>query len=285
MSKSNWQKSMKNVSLYDSRRHKKQRFSCEVAISKIDENRLKVFQNNELRYYNLLVEMLQNRARIYPQSLINLTPEQIKLFGGLAFASQSLKELQAGQEPHPRLVPLQNLWTKSNYKNKFTPDLELLYNTVGIKLLLDPNTREFMALELLRFFTEQANAFSSAVNSEKTEIAYKVTPQTLHSVDITQKRHNQLPRKSVSWRWDTKNESSYVKTPYTFDELEIPGLNLNEDIEWDLMIIHQLPGKVPLWDTPWIVEFQKSSTKYLIKYLDLVNPKAGSAFSAAMRRR
>jgi hypothetical protein len=285
MAQSNWQKSMKNVSLHDNKRYKRQRYSCEVQLSKVDENRLKIFQSNELKYYNTLVSLLQNKARVYPASLTSLTQEQIKLFAALAFSGDSLVALKKGGDPSPRVAPFKDLWTVNISKAFIKSDMELLFDAAGTKVVLDPNTREAMASELLEFFIEQAHAFSSSVNSDKIEMAFKIAPQTLNTVELTQKRHNQLPKKSLNWVWDHQNECSLVKTPYTTQPLKITGINLNEDVDWDLLIIHQQPGVLLQWNTPWLVEFQKSSMRYQIKYLDMVNPNAGAAFNVAKKRR
>ena len=285
MAQSNWQKSMRNVSLSENKKFKRQRYSCELEISKIDQNRLKIFQSNELKYYNNLVDLLQNKARVYPNSLTTLTQDQIKLFAALAFSGDSLIELKKGKEPSDRVAPFKSLWTDPQNKAYIKSDMELLFDAAGKKIILDPNTKEAMASELLVFFIDQAHAFSSAISSEKIELAFKISPQTLNTVELIQKRHNQLPKKSLNWIWDSKNECSLVKTPYTVDPLKIQGINLNEDVDWDILLIHQQPGVLANWDTPWLAEFQKSSYKYLIKYLDMVHPHSGSAFFAAKNRR
>ena len=285
MAQSNWQKSMRNVSLRDNKKRKRQKYSCEIQLSKIDENRLKVFQINELKYYNTLVALLQNKARVYPSSLTSLTQDQIKFFAALAFSGDSLLALKKGAKPHPRVAPFKDLWTVDVSKSYIKSDMEMLFDAAGTKIALDPNAKEAMALELLEFFIEQAHAFSSAVYSDRIDMAFKIAPQMLNTVDLNQKRHNQLPKKSLSWVWDSKNECSLVKTPYTVEPLKIQGINLNEELEWDLLLIHQQPGVIVQWDTPWLAEFQKSSMRYQIKYLDMVNPNSGSAFNIAKKRR
>ncbi len=285
MAKSNWQKSMKNVSLHENKKFKRQKYSCEIEISKVDENRLKIFQFNELQYYNNLINILQNRARIYSNSLTSLTQEQIKLFAALAFSGESLIELKKGKEPSPRTAQFKELWTVPNSKSYIKSDLEMVFEAAGKNIVLDPNAKEAMASELLQFFIDQAHAFASAISSEKFNMAFKFAPQTLNPMELTQKRHNQLPKKSLSWIWDSQNECTVVKTPYTIDPLKIYGVNLNEDVEWDLLLIHQQPGVLVNWNTPWLAEFQRSSSKYLIKYLDMVNPNAGLAFNVAKKRR
>lgn len=288
MNKNNWKQTSRNFGLNTSIRgnnKKKFRHSAEIQLSVIDQNRLKGFQVNELKYFNSLVEILQNRARVFPQTLIDLSPEQQKLLGLFANLGVTVKQLKSSEEIPSKLEPFREFWTNPGKKGYINPSLEILYNIAGNNILLDPNIKENMALELLGFFIEQAEAFSNTVNSSKLDLSYKIAPQVINTVEITQKRHIQLPRKSTKTIWSTKDDCSYISTPYTTQPIKLENINLNEDLEWDLLMIHQTPGGFVSWNTPWLIELQKTNSKYLIKYLDMANPRAGSAFSAAARGR
>lgn len=277
---------MKNVSAGVSSRTRfaSNGFYSEVLVDQIDKNRLKYFFKLELEYYNNLLINFQNKNRLYKEIMAR-TPDILVRFLSIAI-SKGWNENQF-REKYPEYV--RNNVTKGANLGVFlnfldSEDYNRCHKFIVGYLLKNSDihvlTRKGMAEEMYKFFINQAKI----LQEEKSgEFLYKVSPPNIIPPDSSQKRHVQLKRDALQYRYSEEEDASYLSTPYTVREIKVPGWNIGK-ATWNMIIIHQTPNMIPLEDTPWVINFVKSKEEYLLRYLDNPNPDIGSAFRANMPR-
>jgi hypothetical protein len=154
-------------------------------------------------------------------------------------------------------------------------------NTNGVH----PEVRRNMALEMLRHYQEQSKIMTQGVpKSQREEFSHRAAMSFLESLDEIRKRHVQVPRSIVSVKWDEKEGHTTIRTPYTLKPIVLENFNLSEP-GWNLMILHQQPGSMITKNSPWLADFKKDSSGYLLRYVDQTNAYSGSAYHQAKRDR
>ena len=250
---------------------KKQSYNKKMnaVVTDSDAKRLNSFFRQELGFYNSLIDVFESRTRAFPKFIQSLTASQQKLFIEFVANGYSINDIL---NPDDFPVPLQGLkdevWRNGNIN--LNESFKMMLTQIGKdKWVISPETKRLMTKTIIDFFINQASILSNPLNSDLIEIAYKVPPANLCKQDITVKRHAQLPKKSITWKWDNDAQETLIYTPYTTKPIIIK-VNLNEFNGWNLMILKQESCKYyDLKDyTPWLVEF-KESGKYQLKYHDV----------------
>lgn len=263
-------------------RAKNQGFFVEVNISQIDKNRLKTFFVNELMFYNMMVEVFTNRNRLYSEIMARTQQNIVKTLFHSLLKGKNLNDFENMKNENEETVRFhKSVINDPNYDKCYRFIFEKALNS---RHLIVSDTKANMTKELFNFYINQANILSDISTKNSSSDFMRVAPSTLSVVETTQKRHVQLSKKAVSWVWDSENNRTILKTPYTTSGIYLNDLNLNEkNGDWNLIIIHQTPGKIPVESTPWVVNFIKTNeVYYLIKYLDMTHPFYGSSFYASL---
>lgn len=245
-----------------------------------DVTRARRFMNEELAYYNALAEHFNSIIRSQPENILLLTGEWEKLFGQLAYENVNPSKFRFAKpdcELSEGLEPFRSLLTGKDASGKrtLTETLIVLLEAAAKPGMVHPRTRRAMALEMLAYYREQAKAATQTIRTTvmgEVELSYKTSFATLEKLDDTRKRHLQIPREALKWKWDEVNKVMYLFTPYTANPIRVPGLHYLEDKPWNLLVLHQEGGRIATTNTPWKVELRNVPSGYMLKYVELANP-------------
>lgn len=294
MAQSNWQRSMKNVSLNNDNRGKSNRFSSrkwQIVInpSVHDKNMFNRFMKEELKYFNALSTAFSSRTRVFPENVLSIEGDYEKIYSIVAetqfIGIGSVKKSEREALP-PELEKYRAIVAGSEHEKRKIPEhMAVLFREVGTQAGLPKQVRKNMALEMLNFWKSQAKIhLQGSPKGFDSENAFRTTPETIDVMDDIRKRHLQLPKSCCRVIWDQKSECTKIFTPYSKNPILIENLDFTSgDNPWNYLIIHQEPGSIPRPSTPWIVDIRSTKQLYLLKYMDVVNPRAGAAFHSAQR--
>jgi hypothetical protein len=276
--------SLKNEVNYDSeekRRHWQSTWN--VDIDPHDKTRLQNYMNQELSFYNSLVESFTSRLRGQPETINLLIGDWEKIFSiccELSFNVEKLRNANENAELPKQLEPFRNilLGRDENKKRHLTELFIVMLEVCSAPGNIHPLTRRYMSLEVLRFYREQAkNAMQEIKVLGMDGTSYKNSFLNLEKFDNTRKRHLQIPKEIIKYNYDSVKKILKILTPYNSVPIEIPGFNNIDEKPWNVLVIHQQPGKVANHLTPWVVEFKNVPTLYLLKLVEVSNPYLSSA--------
>lgn len=291
MAKNTFERVMKNVNLKNDE-HKpartRDRISIEVVVDPSDKLLINNAMKNELHYYNTLVSHFASRIKSFPEHILSIDDrweEIYLLISETMFDVNQLYNMTKKEITLPtKFEPYRDLLLPKNQAGKIVLNERML-------LLVGPasgagnivaRTRKAIALEVLKFYKEQAKLAIQTVGGEDV---YRSAPETLLPVTLEQKKHIQLLRDSVSVTWDEVTECSMIKIPYANKPIKVPGFNLVEESFWNHLLIHQEPRNKITPSTPWLLELQNlKGSKYLVKYFESKRVDSGKVFHQAKRR-
>ncbi|NJO61620.1 MAG: hypothetical protein HC836_26240 [Richelia sp. RM2_1_2] len=302
MAQTTFEKTMRNVSISDDHKPRQQKFirrswQVEVTINQTEHSKLKAFMGMEVEYYNHIVSGLSSRMRTTPDAILEANEDLEKLYLLCAklgydpyphFLSRKLT-FEEGEEPvlPKELEPYRNLFFGVDGKGvrKFTDRIALMCQLFSPKLPILADVRRNIAKEVLTFYREQVKASMQSVPKNlQTEQLYKAAPQSLEILDNIRKRHLQIPKSAIKVYWNEEKEQTEFTIPYCGHKVIVPTMNFATDLtQWNLVILHQEPGSMPKLSTPWVLDIRHVLESYLIKYTDVRNAYAGSAFQQAKK--
>lgn len=242
-----------------------------IVVDPVDQNRLASFFRQELGLYNSLVEVFGSRSRGFPQSILNITPEQANLFCDLAKHNLNIRQLVKNPDEWPDSMMRHRhaVFDRLTQKPVLSEATLILFEAVGRdKWILIPETKRQMARAVIDFYQEQCEILANPQTSDIIEVAYKTAPTMLSTQDISNKRHVQIPRADIVYKYNNTEEHTEILTPLTTKPIIIPNLNLNEHKHWTNAIIKQESGRWVTPETPWVIDFKNTKHNYLLKYLD-----------------
>jgi len=297
MAQADWQRHLKNTALSENRNHsgrqnhKRRTWQYEIDLSQPSKNQLKNFITGEREYYNVLYHAFASRARTFPESVLSITGglEQVYLavaetgFGAVGPASRKKDcELPEAMEPLREFITGKG----EDGKRNITDRASILFEQIGCRSYMHSGVKRRMAKEFLDFYKAQAKLYLQKVPERLAEEqAFRVAPEALESLDDIRKRHIQIPKELTNVKWDEENERTLFYIPFIKEPIIVEGINFAEEKHWNYIIIHQLPGKMALGNTPWVITLRNVKQGYMLKYLDVTNPNAGAAFNVAKARK
>jgi len=274
-------------------------YTFEVNLTPGDKSKLSWCAEQERIYYNVMVDGLSARLASSPEIFMAFSEAELNLLGAVAENFYNLRLLMNRSGKHvpcegptgikfpTALEPFRKMiFAGEDGMGKFNiPErMTLIYELAAMAGKFLPSTRRAMAIELIKYFQNQskgATAFSNNIDRETGErYMFKTSFNSLTPLDRNQKRHVQLQRSAVRVSWNEQEEATYIRIPYIEHPIKIPTVNLVSAEAWNHVLIHQEPGKLALGNTPWVIELRKTDP-YLVKYVDFINPKRGSAHSIA----
>lgn len=292
--KHDFTKTMRNVQINDTddQRTKKRPsrdFSVMVELEPGDKLRYQGFMKQELAFYNSLINAFTSRTRTFPEHILALNEQWIKLFGQIAFEGKSIKHLERapadaqlteGMEIFRRYLVGQD----NEGQRYLTERMLTIMEAAASPGVVHPVVRRNLALEMVRFYKDQAVKFATPANQGNGDDLYKSTPEMLEPADLLKKRHLQMPRQMINVEWDEAKEQSLLRTAYVSNPIIIKNINLVENKDWTHIILHQEPNTVSRPSSPWFVDVKTLQVGYHIKYMDMPNPRTGQTFAIAKKR-
>lgn len=292
--KHDFTKTMRNVYVGDNddqRTQKRQArdFSITIELDATDKLRYQGFMKQELSFYNSLINAFSARTRTFPSHILELNEQWVRLYGQIAFEGKSIKHLERAPSDAP-LIPGLEAFRRYLVGNDaegnriLTERMLTIMDSASAAGTVHPVVRRNMALEMVRFHKEQASKFIAQPHHGNSEDVYRSAPEMLEPADIIKKRHLQMPRAMVKVEWDEKNECSLIYSAYCANPIKIPNINLTADANWTTLILHQEPNVVARPQSPWVIDVKNTQSQYLLKYLDVPNPRTGQTFAIAKKR-
>ena len=203
MAQTNWQKTMKNVTLSgeDRRskvRHSRDRWSFTIDIPWEDRSRYYHGFLSELNYFNNLVRAFTSRVKSAPETITGLSEEYERLFGDVAWTQTRLGPFINKRNPElpERMKQYEKLLTKVVANGDRMMNEQLVFFLEEVATFgagVHPLTRKNMVIEMIRFHKEQAKIYLQGVPKyQQEEMAFRTAPQMLEVSDSNRKRHMQL---------------------------------------------------------------------------------------------
>ena len=248
-----------------------------VDITPQQEKTLKGYINHETGFYNVLVEGLLSRLRTNPEFFTQLTEDQTKLFGKLCYMKYDVTQLTNKKSQDTQLPEILEPYRyilfgiKGDNEMGLSDKLQIFYKACSSHYIVHPTVREAMALEFLEWCSSQSSILKNKDYTQNQ--AYKHTPETLEKLSTLQKRHLQIPKKLITWKYDEQDEVTKIYIPHIKSPLKING-DLNDTHQnWNLIIVHQDPNSTGIGrNIHWEIDFRKINSHYLIKYVESANP-------------
>jgi hypothetical protein len=260
-------------------------YGVEVDINPSDKLRLERFCKEETSYYNYLVSGFSSRVRAFPETILEFDDSWQKIFGFVAETKTILKPLLKESRSSP-LPPFLETFRSIIFSN-LTERRALLCDLAAGPGNIIPKVRHNMAIEILNFYKEQAVRLMTPATKTANEddaLLYKVAPEMLEVVDTSRKRHLQVPKSELVVTWNEGMFASELRVGYAAYPIRVPNINLVENHNWNFVLIHQQPGIIPNSTTPWMIDFRKTNSLYMLKYLDVRNSFRSASFDLNKRR-
>lgn len=231
------------------------RWSYTADVEPNDKSRLRGFVKNEISYYNALLLAFSSRLRTSPQIFSEISEE---LVGAVAAAGRSLDDLTEDNLPKYLLPVKDKIFSEGKL---ILSERDLLFlNAISSPIVLHPETKRAMAIEVLREHIRQAAALSRTSKSPDRELSHPV--ELLHQTDSRIKRHVQLPASAVQFNGDrTEIKTAYNSTPLKLNHA------LPKDAKWNIAIIRD--DERPGIGGDWTVEFRQELTNFLPRLSDI----------------
>lgn len=245
--------------------------SISISVDPNDQYRLQSFFKQELGFYNTVVGIFETRVRAFPQTILNITPAQTALFGDLAKHNLNIRQLIKNPKEWPDALKhhFNTVFDRLTQKPLLNETTLMMFEAVGRdRWVVIPETKRQLAMSALDFFKEQADILNSPQHSDLVEISYRAAPSSLSQLEISNKRHVQIPRSEIKYKYNNTEDHTEILTPYTTKPIIIPSFNLNEFTHWSTMIIKQESGRYIDHNTPWVIDLKNTNNRYLLKYLD-----------------
>lgn len=230
------------------------------------QKNLKYFMQQELHYYNTLVESFNPRIKAFPQDVISIKDREIKLLetcGQLSFNPDKL--LKTKNEEWPEALKSYGSVIFDETGKSRINDTQLAIMQIGTAPAhIHHQVRRNMLSELFSLISSQANIFLSA---QKTE-HLRAPVHMLQSQTWETKHHLQIPSSIVEMFYNNDTNLTEIKTPYNKSPIIVYGYNLT-DIPYNMMIVRA--PNVGEEKPTWRLEFKDTTNRYL---LNLSDPRA-----------
>lgn len=241
--------------------------SYHIELDNVSKRHLKFFMENELNYYNYLVNNATIRLRAFPEEVVALREGYGRLWSAVAYLGKNLREfIKKDVKEWPNSIS--TLLPSSAVQNgKVSIDEKklMLFDAISGIGNIHPTMRRHMASELLSTILPQADQL---VQSHKNSTGQMRDPvHMLMPKQYPERRHIQLTRDLVKINYNRETQQSEVTVPYTDKPLIVKDFNLTEE-KWDIMLIRQQPNISVTAESPWQIDLVITNHKYLMDLTD-----------------
>lgn len=258
---------------------KSDKFSSIIPMSFSDGQRLKHFMTAELNCYNHLVTVFGSQFNRDYSIFLEITEDQVKLFGELCFNPVDIYNIKDSNLPT-------NLSKYSEILKSMTSKLRYLFTDAARAFNIVPNIRKRMGMSILNFFITQSgvrniNKRLTPISDDDTFVHSKAPYNSLHTVTSFNKRHLQIDKESCIIKKNTKEGTMSIKIPYRTTPLEFNNMNFITR-NWNYLVIRQV-DKIETSMSEWVVDFKKiPNDSYMTKFMDRLG--RSSIFEIAKQR-
>lgn len=251
---------------FGDRKRKTYQRNFEVELSQEQDSNLNYFMQQELAYYNAIVERLTPRLRTFPKDFLSIKDKELALWE--VCAEFAVNPNNMAKYPNVEAWP-----------NHLKPYFGLLFDSKGLRIStshlsifeaastparIHASVRKNIAVEILKHMLKQADSIASA---QKTEVL-KTPMQLLNTYTIETKRHLQIPSKLVKMTYDENIDSTNISIPYSKFPIIISGNDLSES-RYSFLVIRSTHPDTKIWN----VELKDSESKYMLTLTDYIERK------------
>ena len=224
---------------------------------------LKFFMQQELVYYNTLVEHFNSRIRAFPQDVLSIRDREIKLLETCGqFAYDPAKLLTSKNDTWPEALKSYNpVVYDTDGQVRLTSKQVAIMQIGAVPATIHHQVRRNIISEVFSTVSQQAEIFLASRNTEQLRAPVYLLQQ--HTWET--KRHLQVPQSLVEMSYNDDTNLTLIKTPYNKEPMSVLGYDLT-DIPFTTMVI-RAPIKGD--DRPtWRLEFKDGLQKYLLTLTD-----------------
>lgn len=227
--------------------------SFDLAVSSNQHQTLMYFVQQELGYYNHLIETLSPRIRAFPEDFLSVREKEKTIWESCSEHAIDVRQMikhDVTQWPK-KVQHLGPLLRDTNGEMRIAPGHVQMLIAGSHPSNLHPLVRKQMATEILSCMCEQAGAVKSRSKSNSAQ-----TPvQMLNTHTIDTKRHLQIPASLVNRSYDADADRTLLTIPYLRSPLEIQGYDLSEVI-FGTMVLRAPHASAT--DAAWRMELRDS---------------------------
>lgn len=231
---------------------------------------LRQYMVNELAFYN-------NMNRIFKRAFVDRKEVILDIYKNHRVLFAKLVST-----PGKTLASLKEAGV-SNLPEDFAPFTHHLFNTSG-EWVLDKDvndlcasfqfpggvavkTRSALALAMIEVYGEAATSALQKV-AKASGNAYAAPFRLLEDHEADRKRHLQIPKNGVSFKYDGEKNESTVQIPYLKSLITVKGFDITRQKDWNIFILRQQPGRRVDENTPWQIALRKERMPYALEFTD-----------------
>lgn len=226
--------------------HEKTIWTKKLELSENDKIRTQKAINEEMSYYNKLIDGLNGPQRTMPEVFANLDSELIGLFGELAVSGKPLSSLSLTKLPE-NIQRFKNIISSMSLKTRVVMEVATKANSIPY------NTKKTMAVEILKQFQKQSAFINSKLDSQ--DRVYHRSFETLVKIDSNNKRNVQVVRQDISIKEESR--SLTLNFPFLSSSITVP----KPTFFWNIAVIRNTHDG-------WRLELRKEKSDYLLNLFD-----------------
>lgn len=229
---------------------------------------LTYFVQQELGYYNMLVEKLTPRLKAHPKDLLNFKDTEKKLWEACAERAVDPQKLidHPLKEWPVHLHSLHPLVYDYDGNIRISPAHISMIGAAASPARVHASVRKAMANEILNYMISQADTVNSAATTE----TMRVPVQLLQSYTFDNKRHLQIPFNLLTMKYDEKTGTTHIHTPYSRKPIIVPNVDLTYT-KFKLLIVRS-PHPTSL-NKNWQIDLKDSPLTYIVNLTDYMERK------------
>lgn len=248
---------------YDRRNIEK---TFDLTISDATKRNLNGYMQEELKYYNTLVNGFNSKIRVLEAEFELLKDNYEKLWLDVAqtgidirsFANKPIAEWPDMFKPYANIIV-------SGIRFIVSDRMMILFDLAATKAIFHQSIRRAMAYEVLHYVRPQAKQIAESDANVTGQMKSPI--QMLQPYLLLYKRHVQLINNIVETTYNEESGSTVIKIPYSKEPVIVEGHDLTK-IPHNHFIIRQKVGDTPKIDTPWQITIRKGIEKYLLNVTD-----------------
>jgi hypothetical protein len=241
--------------------------SFQIEIDNISKRHLMFFMQNELSYYNNVINNGTMRLRAFPEEIVAMREGFGRLWAAIAFTGKNIREfLKEDIKKWPQVlkdavpqIAIQNGRVSIDEKKL------MLFDAISVTGNIHPAMRQHIASELLSTMLPQADQLVQCHKSTTGQMKDPV--HMLVPREYPERRHIQLTRDLIKMSYNKEKEQTEITVPYTDKPLIIKDHDLTAE-KFNVMLIRQQPNVSVNANTPWQIDLMITSHKYLMDIVD-----------------
>lgn len=253
------------VDKFSFRRTKERSFHIEI--DSVTKRHLMFFMQNELEYYNSMINNVTIRLRAFPEEIVAIRDGYGRLWSAIAFTGKNIREfLKEDISKWPK--SLRDAVPQSSISNgKVTIDEKklLLFDAISMPGRIHPSMRQHIAAEVLSTILPQADQLiqgQKSISGSMKDPVYMLVPRA-----YPEKRHIQLTKDLIKVKYNKELDQSEITVPYTDKPLIIKDHDISSE-KYNVLLIRQQPNVNVNSSTPWQVDLVITNHRYVIDIVD-----------------